>query len=72
MKHINNMSVLVLGLLMLSLGTSTGAFAAAPTISNEGVQLRTVVTAGISGGEIVVGVSATVEDLDGSAAKGNR
>ena len=65
MKYINSMSVLVLGLLMLSLATSTGAFAAAPTISNADVQLRTVVTAGISGGEVVVGVSATVEDLDG-------
>ena len=65
MKYINSMIVLVLGLVMLSLATITGALAASPTISNAAVQIRTLVTAGIPGGEVVVGVSATVEDLDG-------
>ena len=65
MKHTNSMIVLVLGLSILSVAISTSALAASPTISNAAVQLHTVVTPGISGGEVVVGVSATVEDLDG-------
>ena len=57
---ISSMILAILSILPMSSFLITEGVAAAPTISNENVQLRTLAT-----GEVVVNVSVTVEDSDG-------